>query len=114
VAYNDPLLWGEKDKNDAIYLHRIATHPQYKGKQLIRNVIEWSHVHARSLNRKFIRMDTWADNDQLRDYYINAGFTLMGKQFIEKNQSLPMHYWGIYLNLFQMEVSAPRDHSPFH
>jgi ribosomal protein S18 acetylase RimI-like enzyme len=98
------LLWGEKDKNNAIYLHRIATHPDYKGRQLINRIIDWSLIHARKAGRKFIRMDTWGDNDRLSNYYIKAGFRLVGKQFITKNESLPEHYWGIYLNLFEMDA----------
>lgn len=31
VLQNDYFTWGELDRNDAIYLHRIVVHPYFKG-----------------------------------------------------------------------------------
>src|SRR5690606_18828502 len=33
IQLNDPFIWREKDQNDAIYLHRIAVNPNFKGKK---------------------------------------------------------------------------------
>lgn len=34
VMYNDPIIWGpEKDKDPAVYLHRITIHPTFKGRR---------------------------------------------------------------------------------
>ncbi|HEY0029347.1 MAG TPA: hypothetical protein VGC65_01215 [Bacteroidia bacterium] len=32
IAYSDPLIWGDRDKEPSIYLHRIVTNPAFRGK----------------------------------------------------------------------------------
>ena len=34
IATSDPLIWEEKNKDAAIYIHRIATNPEFKGNNL--------------------------------------------------------------------------------
>jgi len=104
VFYSDPVIWKEKDQDDAIYLHRIATNPEFKGRNFISHIVQWSKIHARENNRQYIRMDTWGDNDNLSGYYMKAGFKFLKKQHITKDESLPPHYWGIYLNLFEIDL----------
>ncbi len=104
VVYTDPIIWEEKDHNDAVYLHRIATNPDFKGKQIITHIINWAKEHAISMNRPYIRMDTWGDNETLSNYYIRSGFTLLGKKYIGPTTELSEHYWGIQLNLFEIKV----------
>ena len=33
VYYSDELFWREKEKNEAVYLHRIGVNPNYKGQK---------------------------------------------------------------------------------
>jgi ribosomal protein S18 acetylase RimI-like enzyme len=104
VVYSDPVIWKEKDLDDAIYLHRIATNPEFKGRNFISRIVQWSKEHARENKRQYIRMDTWGDNENLSNYYIRAGFKFLKKQHITKDENLPPHYWGIYLNLFEIDL----------
>lgn len=32
ITFNDPVIWCEKDKDPAVYIHRIVTHPAFQGK----------------------------------------------------------------------------------
>lgn len=41
VAYSDPLIWGKKDKDPSIYLHRIVTNPKFRGKNFVVEIINW-------------------------------------------------------------------------
>jgi hypothetical protein len=69
VLYNDPVIWGEeKDKEPSVYLHRIAINPLYKGKGIMCLIKDWALEHARQKSKKYVRMDTWGNNESLRNY----------------------------------------------
>lgn len=104
VLYTDPVIWGDKDNGDAVYLHRITTNPAYKGKGLIQVVKSWAIEYARQKNKKFLRMDTWGNNETLRNYYINQGFNYIGQQHLIPVEGVPPHYGGMVLSLFENEV----------
>lgn len=103
ITFDDVSIWGEKDQNDAIYIHRIVTHPAYRGRNLVQQITEWSKVYAKSLGKNYVRMDTWGDNQKLIDYYQKCGFNFLG--IITPNfKNLPKHYDGITLSLFEIEI----------
>jgi GNAT superfamily N-acetyltransferase len=104
VMYNDPVIWKEKDLEPAVYLHRIAVNPLYKGKGMMTHIRLWAIQHAREANKRYVRMDTWGNNEVLRNYYIGCGFTYIGQQQLENTAGLPAHYGGDHLSLFQIEV----------
>src|SRR5204863_6613931 len=68
VVYEDKLVWGDHDRDDAIYLHRIVVNPEFKGHRLFGIVLDWSIKHAQRMNRNFVRMDTWASNANIIKY----------------------------------------------
>src|SRR6478735_9601033 len=78
IQYNDPFIWRGRDQNDAIYLHRIVVNPNFKGQKQFQKVLNWAVQFAKRSNLKFVRMDTWADNKKIIDYYKSFGF-----EFIE-------------------------------
>ena len=104
VLYSDPLIWKVLDKNDSVYLHRIATSRQHKGKSLINAVRDWAIDHARQNERRFVRMDTWGNNVNMRDYYIRHGFTFLKQQYLDQEKDEIPHYGGAVLSLLQIEV----------
>ncbi len=106
VMYNDPVIWGEeKNKDAAVYLHRIAINPTYKGRKMMGIIKDWAMQHARKNHKKFVRMDTWGNNTNLRNYYIDCGFKYIGQQYLTKIEGQPEHYGGSVLSLFEMEVN---------
>lgn len=104
ICYSDPLIWEEKDADPAVYLHRIATHPAFKGKGLMYLVKKWAAQHALDNHKNFIRMDTWGDNESLKQYYMKCGFDFVGRRVLPDPNPLPSHYWGISLSLFEIKV----------
>ena len=46
ITFDDKDIWGPKDKNDSIYIHRIATNPDFRGNRYIGNIVEWAKQHA--------------------------------------------------------------------
>jgi GNAT superfamily N-acetyltransferase len=104
VTFSDPQIWEEKDKDPSIYIHRIVTHPNYRGYGFVNKIIEWATSYAKSNHIQYVRMDTWADNEKLLEYYTGCGFNHVGSIKIAADSGLPKHYEGISLNLFEIEV----------
>ncbi len=104
VTFNDPQIWGEKDEQPSIYIHRIATHPDFRGYGFVNKIIDWAKGYAKRNAIAYIRMDTWADNEKLLAYYTGCGFDHVGSIKIAANSGLPKHYEGISLNLFEIKV----------
>lgn len=103
MAFSDPIIWGERDNNTSLYLHRIATHPNFKGNNLMSYIVEWSKQKAIENNKPFIRLDTWADNENLINFYLKYGFKIVGDKFLPPS-SLSKHYWNITVTLFELKV----------
>lgn len=104
VMYNDPVIWLERDADPAVYLHRIAVNPDFKGKGLMLLIREWAKQHALQQGKSFVRMDTWGTNESLRIYYERCGFDYLGKQQLPETDHGPAHYGGSFLSLFQLKV----------
>src|SRR5262245_22318424 len=47
ITFSDKEIWGEKDRDDSIYIHRIATKPAYRGNRYIDVIVEWAKQYAR-------------------------------------------------------------------
>jgi predicted GNAT family N-acyltransferase len=105
VMYHDPEIWGEeRNLEPSVYLHRIAVNPSFKGRKMMMTIKQWAIAHARKENKKYVRMDTWGNNENLKAYYIGCGFEYLGQQYLKEIEGSPMHYGGSVLSLFQVEV----------
>ena len=108
ITFNDTFIWKERDKQPSIYIHRIVTHPHFRGKAYVNDIIEWGKQYCKKNNRDFIRLDTWGDNAKLIDYYSNCGFNFLEIISLDNipegiNQGLPKHYKGT-LALFEIAI----------
>lgn len=104
IQYNDPFIWCEKDQDDAIYLHRIVVHPAFKGQKQFEKVLTWAKQHARQNNLKFVRMDTWAENKKIIEYYKSYGFECIGNFQTPDSQELPVQNRNLHVALLEMEL----------
>ena len=55
ICYDDAIVWRDKNKTPAIYLHRVVTHPKHKGHNLFQDVLDWTIQKCKSENIDFIR-----------------------------------------------------------
>jgi len=102
TAYADPAIWGEKDADPAVYLHRIVTNPEFRGHNFVAHITEWAKEHGKLLDKKFVRLDTWSDNLRLKEHYLRCGFQFVGVVLPTDFTVLPSHYAGISLGLFEI------------
>lgn len=104
IAFEDALIWKEKNADAAIYIHRITTNPDFRGRKFVPKIVEWAREYAKSIGKDFVRMDTWGDNQKLIDYYTACGFEFLGIVTPDEIEKLPKHYEGITLSLFEMKL----------
>lgn len=108
VQYSDPFIWRERDKGDAVYLHRIAADPACKGEKQFAKVLNWARRHALDKNLEFIRMDTWADNTKIIDYYKSFGFEFIENYVTPDEPELPLQNRNLNVALLEMNLSKPQ------
>lgn len=92
ITFEDKEIWEGKDKNDAIYIHRICTNPSFRGKRYIDTIAEWSAKYAKQIGKRFVRLDTLGNNTRLIKHYTSAGFEFLGMVRLTDTESLPAHY----------------------
>ncbi|MGO4819134.1 GNAT family N-acetyltransferase [Flavobacterium sp. W22_SRS_FP1] len=104
TTFNDPQIWEEKNNDPSIYIHRIATNPDFRGLNLVGQIVEWAKKYAFDNNKKFIRMDTVGDNPGLISYYSKCGFDFLGLLKLQNTDGLPAHYKNATVSLFQIKL----------
>jgi len=104
VQHSDPFIWRDRDKDDAIYLHRIVVNPNFKGQKLFQKVLNWAKQFAQQNNLKFVRMDTWADNIKIIDYYRSFGFEFIETYKTTNAQELPVQNRNLNVALLEMKL----------
>jgi ribosomal protein S18 acetylase RimI-like enzyme len=104
ITESDPQIWGEKNSAPALYLHRIATNPDFRGRNLVFDIVAWAKVVAKERNLQYIRMDTVGENQGLISHYKKCGFDFLGLSKLEDTVGLPAHYHKATVCLFQMPV----------
>lgn len=104
ITFDDHQVWAEKNEDPAIYIHRIATNPNFRGQKFVEQIVEWAKQFAPQHNKLYVRMDTTAGNQRLTDYYVKCGFTYLGDKKMTDTEGRPDHYHNATMGLFQLEV----------
>jgi hypothetical protein len=108
ITFEDKEIWGQKDKNDSIYIHRICNNPTLRGNRYIDTIVEWAVKYARQINKQFIRLDTLGNNTRLIQHYTSAGLEFLGMVRLTDTESLPAHYQNEpNCCLFEIDLRAP-------
>jgi len=104
TTFSDPKIWEKRNSDPSIYIHRIASNPDFRGQNFVEKIIEWSKKYAVLNHKKFIRLDTVGNNPGLISYYTKCGFDFLGLSKLENTAGLPAHYHNATVSLFQMKV----------
>jgi len=104
TAYDDPQIWQERNVDPSVYIHRIATNPDFRGQNFVKKIVDWTKEHALQKDKKFIRMDTVGENYGLINHYKKCGFDFLGLLKLDNTEGLPGHYHNATVSLFQIEI----------
>jgi len=105
VRYSDKLIWRELDNGDSIYLHRIVVNPVFKGQKLFGVILNWAKDHVRQKALRSIRMDTWADNPTIINYYKTFGFQFIENYTTPDIPELPVHNRKLPMTLLEYKLN---------
>lgn len=105
VRYADKIIWRELDDGKSVYLHRIVVNPEFKGRKLFGEILNWAILHGRQLGLASIRMDTWAANPTIIEYYKAFGFNFVENYTTPDSPELPVHNRNLALTLLEYKVS---------
>jgi len=104
VCYADKVIWREREQGDSIYLHRIVVNPAFKGQKLFGEIVAWTIKHCKEKHLANIRMDTWAANANIIDYYKGFGFNFVENYTTPDTTELPVHNRNLALTLLEMKL----------
>jgi GNAT superfamily N-acetyltransferase len=104
VCYTDRVIWRHYDKGNAIYLHRIVVNPDFKGQKLFGVILDWAVAHCKERGLEFIRMDTWAANPAIVEYYKGFGFKFVEDFTTPDTEELPVHNRKLALTLLEYNI----------
>jgi ribosomal protein S18 acetylase RimI-like enzyme len=104
TTFSDPQIWEERNNDPAMYIHRIATNPGFRGQNLVSEIVNWARIYAKENKKRFIRMDTAGENLGLIKHYEKCGFNFLGLLKLSNTEGLPAHYNNATVSLFQIEL----------
>ncbi len=104
TTFSDPLIWEDKNIDPSVYIHRITTNPNFRGKGLVKIIVEWSKNYATENGKNFVRMDTVGENLKLIEHYTSCGFDFLGLSQLTNTDGLPEHYHNAVVSLFELKV----------
>ncbi len=106
ITFNDEQIWEERNRDSAIYIHRIATNPDFRGRNFVSKIVDWVKEYAKEKGIQFIRLDTLGNNTRLIKHYKNAGFDFLGMFDLKNTDSLPDHYKEAPVCLFEIDLES--------
>lgn len=104
VGYSDKIIWRQYDQGNSLYLHRIVVNPKLKGQRLIGKIVDWAIHQCKQRALNSIRMDTWANNASLIEYYKAFGFTVIENYTTPDTIELPVHNRKLALTLLEFKI----------
>ncbi len=104
ICLHDELIWREKETGDAIYLHRVVTHPAHKGEKQFEKVLRWTVAYALEHGLSYIRMDTWLKNPRIINFYKEYGFMFVEEYTTPDTKNLPIQHRNLALALLEMKL----------
>ncbi|GHB66896.1 GNAT family N-acetyltransferase [Persicitalea jodogahamensis] len=104
ITFEDEQIWEERNADPAIYIHRIATNPDFRGQNFVTRIVDWAKVYAQSRGKEYVRLDTIGENLPLIQHYTKAGFNFLGMFQMKNTDGLPAHYESGEVALFEIKL----------
>lgn len=70
----DTLFWPDVPQGDSAFVHRLAVRRRFAGKGVSTALLSWAVENARSLGKRYLRLDCEASREKLRAIYERFGF----------------------------------------
>jgi len=106
TTFSDEQIWEERNADPAVYIHRIATNPDFRGQNWVEHIVNWAKKFARKNNKEYVRLDTIGENLKLIEHYTKNGFEFLGMFGMKNTDGLPEHYENGKAALFEIKVDS--------
>ena len=70
----DTLFWPDVSQEESAFIHRLAVRRRFAGGAVSSALLRWAVERARSLGRRYLRLDCEASRPRLRKIYEQLGF----------------------------------------
>lgn len=85
------------EKESSIYIHRLATHPNFQGKGYARELMDFAEGFAMASGYKSVRLDTFSENTRNNKFYKSRGYKKLGDIFFVNQSIHPFHCYELIL-----------------
>lgn len=106
ITFTDEDIWEERNVDAAVYIHRIATNPSFRGRNFVATIVAWAKDYAKANSKRFVRLDTLGNNSKLIEHYTKAGFDYLGLFDLKNTDALPAHYREAPVCLFEIDLKV--------
>jgi GNAT superfamily N-acetyltransferase len=86
LQWSGETVW-EHASQDAAYVHRLVVRRKFAGQGIGLELLRWAEGAAVCAGKHFLRLDCWAGNLALCEYYERAGFESRGVRQIDDYQA---------------------------
>lgn len=91
-----PIKWLSKtDKN--IYIHRLATHPEFWGMGHAQELMDFAEEKARKDDYESVRLDTFSQNKRNQKFYEARGYQRLGSIYFPKQSEHPFYCYELLI-----------------
>lgn len=80
---SDPLFWPDDAAGEALYLHKLAVHPEARGQGWSALLLQEAVCEAAERGRTWLKLDTATARPKLRAIYEDFGFQSVGQRTIK-------------------------------
>jgi len=92
---SDIFIWPNIVDNETLFIGKLAVARAYAGKGLSTEMLDFAREEAIKRNKKFLRLDCYADREYLRYFYESYGFKLVKIREMEPD---------LYAALYELEL----------
>lgn len=108
----DEDLWQGMQPHAARYINRIIVGRRWQGLSLFAPMLAWCERETLRLELDRLRLDTWADNRHLSDYYSRYGFVYQGERTTSDGPDLSPQYRGVRLAIMEKRLAQAGTSDP--
>ncbi len=91
-----PIQWLTKNENN-VYIHRLAIHPNYQGKGLAQQLMDFAETTSRQHKMQSVRLDTFSQNYRNQKFYELRGYQRLGEIYFPKQSEFPFYCYELVL-----------------
>ena len=74
---SDPFMWPGIKKDETIFIGKLGVERKYSGRGLAKEMLDFARQEAVSRDKKYLRLDCYADREYLCRLYEEYGFKLI-------------------------------------